>query len=80
MNTYSVAYTVGYYYARSRGYIPTGHDLPAADEALISNQGFIDGFAAGKRDYEEVDVVHQALNAERKGVTLGPGATITVQV
>jgi hypothetical protein len=80
MNPYAIAYAVGYYYARSRGYIPTGHDLPEADQALVENQGFIDGFAAGQRDFQDVDVAHQAMNAERKGITLGEGVSLTETV
>lgn len=59
MNPYSVAYAVGYYYGRSRGFVPSGHDLPVEDRALEENQGFKDGFAAGVRDYQDVDVANR---------------------
>lgn len=62
MTPYSIAYAVGYFYGRSRGYIPTGSDLPQEDESLLQNQGFNAGFEAGQRDYQAIDLVGQAVN------------------
>jgi hypothetical protein len=62
MNPYSIAYAVGYFYGRSRGYIPTGSDLPQEDEALMLNQGFNAGFEAGQRDYQAIDLSKQAVS------------------
>lgn len=59
MNPYAVAYSIGYYYGRAIGSIP--YPLPQADEYHSKNQGFLDGFAAGFRDFQDVDLPLAAL-------------------
>jgi len=55
MNPYAIAFAIGYYYGRA---FPRDAEvaLPAADEYHRGNQGFEDGLAAGRRDYEDVDL------------------------
>lgn len=62
MNPYSNAYSVGYYYGRALGYVRSGNDLSPHDEAYVETQGFKDGFAAGKRDFEEIDLPKEAIS------------------
>lgn len=60
MNPYAIAYAIGYFYGRS--YRP--HEeivLPPEDMVHRENQGFADGLAAGRRDFEEIDLPIIAL-------------------
>ena len=59
MNPYTLAFAIGYFYGRAypRDAYPT---LPLADIHHSTNKGFEDGLAAGRRDFEEVDLVADA--------------------
>lgn len=59
MNPYSIAYALGYFYGRAHGTIPV---LPEQDEYHAKNAGFNDGFAAGMRDWQDVDLPRAALD------------------
>ncbi len=59
-NTYTVAYAVGYYYGRA---FPEDsyENMPPVDITLKDTQGFRDGLAAGRHDFEVIDLTTQAL-------------------
>jgi hypothetical protein len=59
MNPYTLAFAIGYYYGRA--YPRDAHPaLSDADMYHSTNKGFDDGLAAGRRDFEEVDLVAAA--------------------
>jgi len=59
MNPYTIAFAIGYYYGRAypRDDTPVMSD---ADMYHRNNKGFEDGLAAGRRDFEELDLVAAA--------------------
>jgi len=59
---YLHAYARGYYFGRTMGFIPNDEDMSAEDQAYAKNQGFLDGFAAGVHDFEEIDLPKEALS------------------
>jgi hypothetical protein len=75
MNPYTVAYAIGYFYGRSYS-ADTEVSLPEHDLYHKGNQGFTDGLAAGKRDFEEVDLPIIAMQEPNSSITLGEGVTL----
>ncbi len=65
MNAYTIAYAVGYYYGRA---YPSNEQvqMPEEDQAVVKNQGFQDGFIAGRHDFEKLDLPREAAIAEQK--------------
>ena len=60
MNPYTIAYAIGYYYGRAYS-ADADVELPEADMYHRSNQGFVDGLEAGRRDFQDVDLPVIAL-------------------
>lgn len=75
MNPYTIAYAIGYYYGRAYSadeYIA----MPEHDMYHRQNQGFVDGLAAGRRDFQEVDLPIIATQESAGAVILGQGVTL----
>lgn len=62
MNPYTMAFAIGYFYGRA---FPTDIEviLPPHDLYHCGNQGFVDGLAAGRRDFQDVDLPVTAVAA-----------------
>lgn len=61
MNPYAIAFAVGYYYGRAfPSYLSHEIIVPEQDMGHRSNVGFDDGFKAGQRDFQEVDLPIEA--------------------
>jgi len=56
MNTYAIAYSIGYFYGRA---YPIDQDVPLPPQDLYhrQNQGFTDGLEAGRRDFQDIDLL-----------------------
>lgn len=75
MNPYTIAYAIGYYYGRAYS-ADADVPLPEHDMYHRQNQGFTDGLAAGRRDFQEVDLPIIATQEATGAVILGPGVTL----
>ena len=65
MNAYALSYALGYFYGRSRPYFfDNGNTVPEQDRALSNNTGFKFGFEAGFRDFQDIDLLAEALSTE----------------
>ncbi len=75
MNSYTIAYAIGYYYGRAYS---ADADVPMPDHDMYhrQNQGFTDGLEAGRRDFEDVDLPIIALQEQSPELTLGPGVML----
>ncbi len=56
MNPYAMAFAIGYFYGRAYPAADQMPKLPAQDQYHSENQGFVDGLAAGRRDFQDVDL------------------------
>lgn len=66
MNTYALSYAVGYFYGRAYPPHAAGDIvLPTQDQYHRQNAGFKDGFEAGQRDYQNIDLPTEALSTEQ---------------
>jgi hypothetical protein len=58
---FTVAYAVGYYYGRSSG--PAQPEIAEADSPYAETLAFRSGVEAGKRDFQEIDLILLAAKA-----------------
>jgi hypothetical protein len=63
-NPYTLAYARGYYYGRA--YCGQEPETPMSMEDLYwrDTVGFNDGLAAGKRDFQDLDLTAQAMSQD----------------
>ena len=60
---YTVAYGLGYYYGRALP-VDAECNMPAEDLCHRETPGFEAGLNAGRRDFEKIDLVAEALAAK----------------
>lgn len=66
MDLYTKSYAIGYFYGRVYpSYLADGITMPPQDHYIRDHVSFKDGFEAGQRDFQDVDLPMEAISQEQ---------------